>query len=85
MVSKCANPGCAATFLYFHKGKLFRLETPVHQVLQGSDDGDGMKKPVRRLEFFWLCDTCACKMTLAFEKDGGIAVRPKLTRHAIAA
>ena len=27
MLSKCANPGCAATFLYLHQGKLFRLDT----------------------------------------------------------
>ncbi len=25
MLSKCANPGCTATFLYLHQGKLFRL------------------------------------------------------------
>jgi len=27
MVSKCANPNCAASFRYFHVGKLFRMET----------------------------------------------------------
>ena len=27
MLSKCANPGCSASFLYLHQGKLFRLET----------------------------------------------------------
>ena len=26
MLSKCANPGCPATFLYLHQGKLFRLD-----------------------------------------------------------
>ena len=29
MLSKCANPGCTATFLYLHRGKLFRLDTSV--------------------------------------------------------
>ena len=29
MLSKCANPGCPATFLYLHQGKLFRLDTSV--------------------------------------------------------
>ena len=34
MLSKCANPSCAAPFLYFHSGKLFRVEQrrPVPQV-----------------------------------------------------
>ena len=27
MLSKCANPGCPASFLYLHEGKLFRLDT----------------------------------------------------------
>ena len=27
MLSKCANPGCLATFLYLHEGKLFRVDT----------------------------------------------------------
>ncbi len=29
MLSKCANPGCPATFLYLHVGKLFRMDTTV--------------------------------------------------------
>ena len=82
MVSKCANPACAASFRYFHKGQLFRLE-----ILPASNptDDNGMKKSVRRLEFYWLCDECARKMTLAFERGVGVSVRPKLTRSATAA
>ena len=82
MVSKCANPGCAASFRYFHKGQLFRFEK-----LPASDqiDDNGMKKSVRRLEFYWLCEDCARKMTLAFERGSGISIRPKLTRSATAA
>ncbi len=26
MLSKCANPGCPAPFLYLHEGKLFRMD-----------------------------------------------------------
>ncbi len=26
MLSKCANPSCSTSFLYFHCGKLFRVE-----------------------------------------------------------
>ena len=85
MVSKCANPGCAATFLYFHKGKLFRIETPMDHALEETGYENGIRRPVRRLEFFWLCDNCARKMTLAFESGVGIAVRPKQARRASAA
>jgi hypothetical protein len=85
MVSKCANPGCAATFLYFHKGKLFRVEAPADQTLEETGYENAVKKPARRLEFFWLCDKCAAKMTLGFERGVGIAVRPKQARRATAA
>ena len=48
MLSKCANPGCPAPFLYLHEGKLFRLDT-------GSEDlptDKPSKKTVRNLRVF---------------------------------
>jgi hypothetical protein len=83
MVSKCANPECGNTFLYFHKGKLFRIETSAPGTYEISDD-NGMKKPVRHLEFFWLCDDCAGKMTIAFARGTGVSVCPKFARSASA-
>jgi hypothetical protein len=77
VVSKCANPGCAATFRYFHQGKLFRLETEAgleRRRALGNDDEK--KKPLRRIEFYWLCENCAQKMTIVFEKGVGVAARP---------
>lgn len=78
MVSKCANPECSAPFLYLHQGKLFRIET------EGPKDRRrqlgvevGFHKPLRRLEFYWLCEDCAGKMTLSFDKASGISVRPR--------
>ena len=82
MVSKCANPACAAPFRYFHDGQLFRLETPA--ATDPTSDND-MKRSVRRLEFYWLCDDCARRMTLAFEKGVGVSLRPKSSRSATAA
>ena len=82
MVSKCANPACAASFRYFHNGQLFRLET--HPAGEQIDD-NGMKKSMRHLEFYWLCDECARKMTLTFERGVGVSIRPKLNRSATAA
>jgi hypothetical protein len=81
MVSKCANPNCSATFLYFHKGKLFRIESTGGNPPVENSYG---KKPAPRLEFFWLCDKCAEKMTLAFEPGVGISVRAKFAHSAAA-
>ncbi|PYX12916.1 MAG: hypothetical protein DMG84_18100 [Acidobacteria bacterium] len=77
MLSKCANPGCSASFLYLHQGKLFRLETSGN-----GDDTHGEvadpqgKHSSRRLEYFWLCDECASLMTVSFKKGVGVMTRP---------
>jgi hypothetical protein len=85
MVSKCANPGCGAPFRYFHTGKLFRLdkEGGYERRRMMGDDSD-LKKPVRHIEFYWLCDDCASKMTLTFDKASGISVRHHLVAGAAA-
>jgi hypothetical protein len=73
MLSKCANPSCAASFRYFHQGKLFRMEVansnPDEAVLTRTG------KTVRRAEFFWLCDRCATRMTLEHSSAGGVVVK----------
>jgi hypothetical protein len=76
VVSKCANPDCAATFRYFHQGKLFRLEIEAgleRRRALGSDNE--IKKPLRRIEFYWLCEDCAQQMTIVFEKGVGVSAR----------
>lgn len=76
MVSKCANPDCSASFRYFHNGRLFRLETSVGQDRRRAMGRDGeLNKPLRRLEFYWLCDECARRMTLSYDKEMGVTVR----------
>ncbi len=87
MVSKCANPDCSATFRYFHVGKLFRLETTAGFDRRHSlDDDEGVaSKPMRRIMFYWLCENCAAKMTLAFDRDTGITVRPQIRAQSAAA
>jgi hypothetical protein len=77
MLSKCANPGCSASFLYLHQGKLFRLETNGNGDNTRVDVADPHgKNPSRRLEYFWLCDECASVMTVSFKKGVGVATRP---------
>jgi len=81
MVSKCANPECSESFLYFHQGKLFRLETEGREDRRRQlGDETGISKPLRRLEFYWLCGGCAETLTIAFEKGSGISVRPRPVR-----
>jgi phage terminase large subunit GpA-like protein len=41
-------------------------------------------KPLRRLEFFWLCEHCAENMTLIFDKESGVSVRQKNYARAAA-
>jgi hypothetical protein len=40
---------------------------------------------LRRLEFYWLCDHCASKMTVVEQKGIGVSVRPRLAAGATAA
>jgi hypothetical protein len=80
MLSKCANPGCPATFLYLHQGKLFRLESATEDPAS-----QAARKPARHIEFFWLCDECASGLTLSYNREGGITVVPSQKMPARAA
>ena len=71
MLSKCANPGCPAPFLYLHQGKLFRLESATEDPAS-----QAIGKPGRRIEFFWLCHECAAGLTLRYNREGGVTVIP---------
>ncbi|MBZ5705727.1 MAG: hypothetical protein LAN63_10265 [Acidobacteriia bacterium] len=75
MVSKCANPGCSTPFLYLHEGRLFRFETGVGNGSASGTEANG-RQPMRRIEFFWLCDHCAGRMTVVFEEGAGVKVLP---------
>jgi hypothetical protein len=74
MLSKCATPGCPATFLYLHQGKLFRLDTSV-EILAHIPVRE-VTSPSSCVEFFWLCDQCAEVLALGYNKGTGITVVP---------
>jgi len=77
MISKCANPGCSVRFLYFHTGKLFRFEKEPRedaQPLMGFDPT--VRKHSQGVEFYWLCEKCATKMTLRYRKGSGVTTKP---------
>lgn len=64
MISKCANPACAAPFHYMRDGKLFRMEYDAERQAIGPQFGELPKKAVRKVEHFWLCGSCSLSMTL---------------------
>lgn len=72
MVSRCANPECAVPFLYLHQGKLFRVEAG-----NDRDRSRQERNTSRRVEFYWLCRSCAATMTLVVDQGGSVAVRPR--------
>ncbi len=79
MLSKCANPGCSHPFLYLHEGKLFRVDVPRQQISDaaGSMDIEQRKLP-QRVEYFWLCDSCASHLTIVRTNNGVIRAAPLL-------
>jgi hypothetical protein len=79
MVSKCANPNCSERFRYLHVGKLFRIEKPPAAIPSSLIDGAGAaipRKPGQSVEFFWLCETCAEKMTVTCREGVGVQIIP---------
>jgi hypothetical protein len=70
MLSKCANPGCPASFLYLHEGKLFRLDSST-EILARIPVSE-VTRPSRRFEFFWLCDQCAAELTLGYNNKESV-------------
>jgi hypothetical protein len=70
MVSKCANPSCAAVFRYLHEGTIFHVATTL-ATRQGTDR-----------ERFWLCAACSKTMTV-ISQAGRVMVVPLGDRSEI--
>jgi len=86
MLSKCANPACSTPFRYLRDGKLFEVE--LNRAVQPAA---GTSKPVRRIEFFWLCGRCSAELTVIHDHEKGVIIvpipeeKPFLVRRASAA
>jgi hypothetical protein len=73
MLSKCANPECTKPFLYLCQGKLFRFEVEQDDPPPAAQDpGRTFMRIHRRTEYFWLCESCAKRMTVAYQKGKGV-------------
>jgi hypothetical protein len=77
MLAKCANPACSAKFLYLHEGTLFAIESRGDPQKRGppTDPEYAVRSYTR--EYFWLCSSCSCAMTIRSDGDHGITVIPK--------
>jgi hypothetical protein len=70
MVSKCANPGCFATFRYLHEGKLFVV---------GEHPTGGVRTfPAARhgVRCFWLCSQCSRTLAVIYDTHDGMRLIP---------
>ena len=81
MLSKCANPSCQAPFQYLSEGKVFRFDR--QRIQYAGPQLVTEKKPVRRIEHYWLCSDCAARMTVTWDRSRGVYVQP-LRRFAFA-
>jgi hypothetical protein len=78
MLSRCANVQCSKPFLRLKEGKLFLVETD-----RIAKPGDSSGPPFirarhqqRQVEHFWLCDECAAKYSLVYDRERGVSLVP---------
>lgn len=89
MLAKCANPACSSRFLYLGEGKLFRIEVPAEGQPPEGGEPSGQpylvtRKPVRRVEHYWLCARCAASLTLAYDRNAGVIAVPRAAEAPMA-
>lgn len=73
MLSKCLNPRCTAKFRYLGEGRLFRIDFSEAGRRKKALVG-GALPPLDRepIEHFWLCESCAPKMTVSLSDAGEV-------------
>jgi hypothetical protein len=76
MLSRCANVQCSKPFLRLREGKLFLVETE-RVTKSGESSGPPFvraRRQQRQVEHFWLCDECAARYSLVYDRDRGVAL-----------
>jgi hypothetical protein len=71
VVANCANPECGVPFRYFREGRLCRFDLNHFGPAPVGPDVTAH----RRGEYFWLCGSCASRMTLISELGVGVRAR----------
>lgn len=76
MLYKCANESCNTPFRRLREGKLFQVETE-YFARRGPSTNSGRKtRSTRRVEHYWLCDSCSPFVTLTFDQSRGVITVP---------
>lgn len=78
MLSRCANVQCAKPFLRLREGKLFLVETE-RLTKPGESAGPPFvraRRQQRQVEHFWLCEECAARYSLIYDRERGVALVP---------
>jgi hypothetical protein len=86
MLSQCANGSCCKPFLRLREGKLFLVETD-RMAKSGESAAPAFiaaRRHKRWVEHFWLCDSCAARWTLSYDRENGIRLIP-LHQSAVSA
>lgn len=76
MVATCANPACSAPFHNLRSGKLFLVETAVNTDSAQEQSRTDFAPSPRRIQYFWLCESCAQTMRLIYDRRTGVGVEP---------
>ena len=63
MLGKCANPDCHSQFRFLKDGTLYHVEATQCDT-----------EPLRRVEHFWLCETCSLELTVISGAKGAPVV-----------
>lgn len=78
MLSHCANAQCGKPFLKLREGKLFLVE--LERVTRPGEKIPAAfaraRQQQRMVEHFWLCDQCATRWTLIYDREQGITLLP---------
>lgn len=79
MLSKCANPGCSASFHSLGEGRLFQLSSDDPRLQCRTASSGEEKKPPRSVEYFWLCSNCSKSLTIHMDQNRRIYTAPRTT------
>jgi hypothetical protein len=76
MLSQCANSQCGKPFLKLREGKLFLVE--IDRIARPGEKIPpafvSARQQQRSIEHFWLCDDCAMRWTLIYDRELGITL-----------
>ena len=83
MLGKCANPSCDIRFRYLRGGRLFLIDLANSS---GQEPPDGFDRhQSHRTTYFWLCNDCSTRMSVAMSREGTAVIQPIPLMKAVVA